>query len=330
MKTDIYNFERRLAKVELRIRNSPVPEESKKSIFEFETFCFASGLSIVRVEKYLNALKKLAGMIPTPLGNVEKNEMLLLVSQIERSTWSSWTKHDYKVCLKKFYTWAGKPDLISWIKAKNTNSHKLPEELLSPGEIEAMLSAALTIEDGALLFCLWESGCRIGELLSLQVKNCFFDSIGAKIIVEGKTGMRRVRLIDSAPILDCCINGRSGSARVWDLTHGAASMRIRRIAKRALIQKRIYPHLFRHSRATFLASHLTEAQMCNYLGWVMGSGMPRVYVHMSGEDLDDALIRITSRNAVQIPHKDLRKISGSSRGNFMLQPDSCELKSQSV
>ncbi len=315
MKIDIYNFEARLSKVELRIRNSSVPEESKKSIFEFETFCFASGLSIVRVEKYMNALKKLSGMLSMPLGNVEKNEMLQLVSKIERSSWSSWTKHDYKVCLKKFYAWSGKPDLISWIKAKNTNSHKLPEELLSPAEIEAMLAAALTVEDRALIFCLWESGCRIGEILSLQVKNCFFDSIGAKIIVEGKTGMRRVRLIDSASILDSCINGRSGSARVWDLTYGAASMRLRRIAKRALIQKRIYPHLFRHSRATFLASYLTEAQMCQYLGWVMGSGMFRVYVHMSGGDLDTALIRLTSRNGVQIPVKDLHAISGHISGS---------------
>lgn len=37
--------------------------------------------------------------------------------------------------------------------------------------------------------------------------------------------------------------------------------RLRRIAKRAGIKKKVNPHSFRHARATFLANLLTEAQM---------------------------------------------------------------------
>jgi ribosomal protein L40E len=67
---------------------------------------------------------------------------------------------------------------------------------------------------------------------------------------------------------------------------------IRRIAERVGITKKVNPHIFRHSRATHLATHLTEAQMNEYFGWVQGSNMASTYVHLSGRDVDDALMRM--------------------------------------
>jgi hypothetical protein len=34
---------------------------------------------------------------------------------------------------------------------------------------------------------------------------------------------------------------------------------------------------------------MTESEMCHYLGWQLGSGMPKVYVHLSGRDIDKAI-----------------------------------------
>ncbi|MGC9444407.1 MAG: hypothetical protein ACP5E9_05700 [Candidatus Methanospirareceae archaeon] len=45
-------------------------------------------------------------------------------------------------------------------------------------------------------------------------------------------------------------------------------------------------------RSTHLASRLTEAQMEEYLGWVHGSRMQSIYVHMSGRDLDGDLLKM--------------------------------------
>lgn len=55
--------------------------------------------------------------------------------------------------------------------------------------------------------------------------------------------------------------------------------------------RRLYPYVFRHSRATHLASFMTEAQLCQHFGWVQGSKMPRVYIHLSGRDVDEAVLR---------------------------------------
>jgi len=48
------------------------------------------------------------------------------------------------------------------------------------------------------------------------------------------------------------------------------------------------PHHYRHSRASYLAKHLTEAQSCEWFGWVQGSDVPANYVHLSGRDIDNA------------------------------------------
>ena len=41
-----------------------------------------------------------------------------------------------------------------------------------------------------------------------------------------------------------------------------------------------------------MANHLTEAQMNNYFGWKQGSKMPSVYVHLSGRDMDNAILKM--------------------------------------
>ena len=58
------------------------------------------------------------------------------------------------------------------------------------------------------------------------------------------------------------------------------------------VKKRVNPHNFRHSRETYLANFLTEAQMKEFFGWTQDSKMAGVYVHMSGRNVDNALLKI--------------------------------------
>jgi len=50
---------------------------------------------------------------------------------------------------------------------------------------------------------LWETGARIGELIKLRVGSLEDHKYGMKVVVSGKTGARRLILIESVPyILD--------------------------------------------------------------------------------------------------------------------------------
>jgi len=66
------------------------------------------------------------------------------------------------------------------------------------------------------------------------------------------------------------------------LMYPPLTMRIKRIAERAGIQKRVYNHLFRHTSATEKSGILTDSMMDEYFGWIQGSRMTRIYVHRSG------------------------------------------------
>jgi len=178
----------------------------------------------------------------------------------------------------------------------------LPEALLSEEQILQMVNACKSVRDRAIVAVLYDSGCRIGEIRTMKIKSVTFDRYGAKIHVKGKTGERSLRLTISVPLLATWFNMHprrdDPEAPLWlnsrglPMRYAAFQALIPRIAKRAGIRTRVYPHLFRHSRATFLASYLTEAQLCVRFGWVQGSEQPGTYVHLSGRDADEAILEL--------------------------------------
>lgn len=310
MKIDIHNFKRRLHRAEAALQLADIPRADKDLIYDFENQMFADGLGTARIAKYLASLKALYKLTSWSVQNVTRKEITAILAQIERSDWKPWTKHDYKLALRKYLIFCGYKELASQIKLPKVKSGKLPEELIKPEHIEELLESARTLQDRTFIFCLYESGARIGELLSLRRKHIEFDHLGAVLIIDGKTGMRRVRLLESAQLLDEWISDRSFRPEdaVFPNTYRAYVKRLKTLCLTAGISKRIYPHLFRHSRATFLAGYLTEAQLCAYLGWTISSAMPRVYVHLNGHDLDAALTRVPTMSGLKhVQHgKDLK------------------------
>lgn len=215
--------------------------------------------------------------------------------------------------MKKFFEHLGKTADLQ-LKLKRP-TRKLPEELLTKDEIKAILQQTTNLRDRAFFATLYESGCRVGELMSRKVKHVQFDQHGTVLIIDGKTGMRRVRLIESTPYLasylELHVRREESDAPLWYCLNKwqeapcYASWRniLKRLAKEAGIQKRVHFHLFRHSRATELASHLTEQQMKAYLGWTAGSDMAGIYVHLSGRDVDDAILKLHGKKSEEKPQQ---------------------------
>ncbi len=303
----LYDHEMDLRSTEERIKRSGISESNKQLIFEFESYCYAQGMKTARVLKHLTELKVWTEMLGKDFKDATKTDVMKLVERIERTERAARTKEDYKVLIRKFFRWLEKNEVVDWMKiSMKKDSRKLPEDMLSEDDIEKMINACEHQRDRALVACLYESGARIGEIGDLQIKHVKFDQYGAVLIVDGKTGMRRVRIISSSPYVAAWLDNHpfrdNPEAFVWigigtvgrnePLRYDAFRMQLKDIAIKAGIKKRIYPHLFRHSRSTHLAKHLTEAQMKQYLGWVQGSDMAAIYVHLSGRDVDNALLKM--------------------------------------
>jgi len=297
-------------------KDTELNEENKRLIFEFYRELEDRRLSVGRVSKYVWTLKSLLKLTDRSVLEMDSEGIRSMVRKIVGNPkWKDWTKHDFEVILRKFIRWVNekysKSLDTSCIRPKiDKKSHKMPEELLTEEEVEQLVNACDNQRDRALISVLYESGCRIGEILGLQLKHIQFDQHGAVLMVCGKTGQRRVRIVSSAPILSSFMeshpfkgvpesylwltkfNRKGAEKKGWNpLMYRGISSVLKKSTKKAGIKKRVYPHIFRHSRATHLSKILTEAQMKEYFGWVQASEMASVYVHLSGRDVDSALLK---------------------------------------
>lgn len=309
-KRDIYGNSKKLDWWIRRIKASDFAEATKKEILDFFDNCSATGLSLHRITFYADRLYPLANMLGKPFKEASRADIEAILAKIERNDkLSHATKGIYKVTLKKFYKWLEGngtvcPEKVAWIKIREGGNHMLPEDLLTKEDIEKLVDAAENPRDKALISLLYETGCRIGEIASLQIKNISFDEYGAVLIVNGKTGMRRVRIIVSVHYLTTWLEHhtekQNPNAYVWTkltrehgkpMDYDTIRCQIAKIAHKAGVKKRVNPHSFRHARATELAKMgLNEVQMSAYLGWVPNTDMAGTYIHLSGADLDNTLL----------------------------------------
>ena len=314
---ELYDYPRRLEMgLKLLREQKGIGKGNIEDIEYFAKIRLAKGSGHGRVAKVIYCMRFWGVWIGKPFREATKDDLISLIGTLETKDLAEYTKYDFKIVLKMFYKWLKGndevfPPEISWLKPKIKNeNHKLPEELLSEDDIKKLADAATSLRDKAFIMALYESGCRIGELLSLRLKNVSFDEYGAILRVTGKTGDRRVRVVSAAPILGSWLDihpaKNDPEAALWPQSatnysdrakyprYSTVHFLIKNLAQKAGIKKRVHAHLFRHSRATFLASKLTEAQMKEYFGWTQGSDMAATYVHLSGRDVDSALLSMYS------------------------------------
>src|SRR5205823_11914414 len=117
--------------------------------------------------------------------------------------------------------------------------------------------------DTALLSVEWETGGRIAEVGNLQIKHVVSVEHGYTLVLDGKTGQRSVLVVSAAPALTAWLNihpfRNDPEAPLWvhwnyrtgpkQLKYDTIRFLIVDLFRRAGITKRVYPHLFRHSRA---------------------------------------------------------------------------------
>lgn len=202
--------------------------------------------------------------------------------------------------LKTFCKHIKRPDLHECIKIVRTETNIKIEELVTAPDIVNMLDACLNSRDRALISLLYESGARRGEILHLSIRDVTVEQDGYRIRLDGKTGQRRILVIDSAPYLHQWLSvhpcrNDPGAPVFCTLEDGKRCIAVSTLelilksaARRAGIKdKRLNPHAFRHAQATEKSRYFTDSQLRAYMGWSKDSGMPSVYDHLTGESLDD-------------------------------------------
>ncbi len=378
----IADFARQLNRVSNNVETSDeILDRNKDLILNYKQDRVLDGLSEATLLRNTQRLKKVAEYADKPFDEMDKRDVKGLVTWVHEQDYTDETIDTYKTVIKAFWGWLKDaegdevPPEVKWIKLTNGNGNgdTLPKDLLTKEDIEAQADAAKNPRDKALIWLLYETGARIGELIDLTVGDIEDRKHGKKIVIDGKTGARRVPLVESVPHLNNWLNKhpnpekdaplwckiqqggpiehlnphdvddirdvygigpsradtlndagietgadlvdhsaeelaevagvKPGTAQKWlnqfdsdatltsEMQLGYRYIRekiLEATMDRAGIDKPSNPHHYRHSRASHLATEMTEAQLCEWFGWVQGSDVPAKYVHLSGRDLDDA------------------------------------------
>ena len=335
----VKDYDRKMERELEKLEESGLSEENKELLKKFDRNLHLNDYSKARRTKLLNKLRIIAENNSIDYENATKGDIEDIILWLkDREDISETTKLDYKIVLKRFYRWVGDgeyPECVEWIKTTDKNSNnKLPEDMLTEEDVLDLIECANNHRDKAFISVLWETGARIGELIDLTVGALKDHKRGFQIVVKGKTGARRLLLIESVPYLREYLqkhpHGERKNAPLWvnvgttnqgeKSSYRALTKALEKTGERAGIEKPLNPHQFRHSRATYLATKFTEAQMCQWFGWKQGSRMPGKYIHMSGRDLDRDYARL---HGIEDEEPDHSKLSPEScpRCNEQVPPE---------
>ena len=351
MGRDIHGYEGRVRQYLSLIERSDIPDEDKKALVGFSEVLRAQGLTLGRVMKYLYHLRVCAvsvkGLSGSPsLVGADANAVTKLAAWINASPrFKPETRKDFSVVLKRFFQWLRAPpeeypkwrrkhvyppeveDLTATLKKKDMI---LPSNLFTPEDVASLLSACEHPMLSAFVAFMDEVGPREGEALSMTMGSVEFNGTDVICKLRGKTGERQIYLVKSVSMLSRWLDlhpfKAEPNAALWlNLSNRrrhepwncrACECALESLARKAGVRKRVYPYLFRHSAATRDARlGFTESQLCLKYGWVLGSRMPRIYLHLAGTDLRRKIMEVYGGTEVDRPKPQTLKCPRCSAAN---------------
>jgi len=320
---DIHDYNSQYERIIVHLDKESISKKNKSFIMAFDRACALEGLGKARRIKIIGTLANFAkDYLQKDFDIIGKEDLKDAIIKIDnREDYSPWTKQGYKAIIKKFYKWhvfgdgykdkLEYPEIVSWLRVNLSTKDKprvKASEILTEREIDKLIAAAEHPRDKAFIAMLYELGARIGEIGGLSIGDLSTDEHSFIIDLTGKTGHRTPRIITSDPYLRTWLNvhplKNEPNAPVWvmqgarnknkRMNYAALRALVLRLKEKANIKKRVYPHLFRHTRVTHLLinKQINETQAKVYFGWVPSTHMLSEYSHLVSQDVNDVMLEI--------------------------------------
>lgn len=295
-----------------RLETANISQRNKELITAFQNYIFSTGTTgKQRITKLSGQLRRICAKLDTDLDKLDKQKLTDLIAIYNKDDrYSGATKSDYRRVIKQFYKWFEEEDprlqsedktvkleterFYKYIKKEVKRAEKIKivdfSNIITDEEAQLVVDKGCkTMKEKAFISLLHETGARAGEFLNILIGDIEQKENYAMVRVDGKTGERRVPIVKSIPYLLAYLeihpfkdNKQSylwlGESRRYmnkPLEHKGGQKLIDRCFEGIGVNKKHNFHWFRHSRATLLAPKMTEAMLCKYIGWVLGSNQVR-------------------------------------------------------
>ena len=336
MVLDIHNYERQYEQALANLARSDLSARNQALIRAFCDACLLRQVcGKVRLIRSIGALLLMARHLGKDVPDATREDIeRLLATLLERKpAYSKETLATYRRILRRFLTYVLAPDQfpnvtplppqIAWITThirRRDRSSVKRADLLSPADVELLIKAANNARDRAFIASLWEAGPRVAEIGNMQVKHVTRNTYGYSLDLTGKTGTRSPLVVSAAPYLAAWLvlhpRRDDPEAPLWlqhqsgqPMEYATIAMMLKRTFRRAGIRKPSHPHIFRHSRVTYVIANgiMNEQQAKTYFGWTPDSDMlGSTYAHLIDTDVNNAILRENNLAPHQVAHRELQ------------------------
>ena len=300
---------------------SPKSDINIKNFFDFLRFeRHLSGNTIVSYKRDVLIFKnyihnKNINYIPS----INHEEILLFLESLFK-TYSESSVSRILSSLRTFYKFLLKENIVSknpFTEIKNPKGPKNLIEILDESEVKNFLerlpySTKLEMRDKAMFELLYSSGLRVSELVNLKLNDIDYEEnlircigkgnkerivpIGETAIHYLKTYIKTARFymqnIKSNRSTEFCFLNKNGTK----LSRQGFWKILKKYEKEFNLNKRIYPHLFRHSYATHMLERGADLRVVQELLGHSSISTTEIYTNINKKFIKDSYFKYHPRN----------------------------------
>lgn len=260
-------------------------------------------LSKKTVNRYLETINELLTLVNKPLNKMSESDIEYYL-QVKKPNNSNRSLNNLRRNLSAFYTWMRKMKIISENPCDGIEPFTevvKPIEHLEAEETEQLKAGCKHKRDRALIEFMRSTALRRGEIPQVKIKDIDFRT--GKITIFGEKAQRyRTVFLDSVAIhyireyLDERGVSESSNQPLFTYLRGDKTKgldvegiyaSIKKIAQRAEMDKRVYPHLFRKTTATNICKRGgSDSAAGEYLGHAPKNVTERSYTYKGTQHVE--------------------------------------------
>ena len=240
----------------------------------------AKGLAETTLEQYALVLKMLSVYVPKKVSDITEWDIISFLDTYEKDRGISKSrKNQMRIILNGFFRYqtdCGNIKTNPMVMIEPIKYKKNMRQPLTELELEQCRYACTKPKERALLEFFYSTACRVSEVVNLNISD--IDFINKTLKVTGKGDKDRIVCLSAGATMALnkyleLRNDTNPALFVSDrapyqrLKKEALEKIIRVLGEKADLGRRIYPHLIRHTTATFLLRHgMPLEEVSDYLG----------------------------------------------------------------
>lgn len=243
------------------------------------------GLSPKTLKNYREMLEAFAARVDKPAGKISADDIREYVGYlVEKRRLKDSSVQTHINTLRSFFGWLDAEDIIKKNPMRKIKSLKIDRAKarrpLTAEQLERLRDGCRTYKEKALVEFLVSSGCRLGELVGIQVDAV--DWQGRSVVVLGKGGKERTVYfsVRAKLMLQEYLSRRKGGEALFASSRApyeamkprAVEKILQKIGERAGEARRVHPHLMRH---TFASNALNAGMDITIIQHLLGHTDPK-------------------------------------------------------